>query len=402
MKRLLLLSMVIAVLLLVSSQFALADDSVISGGGTGLGGFPDYSSGGSVVSSWVTSNGVGGSGSGSSSSGSSGGGGTSVVSGSSTDTFTDDMKSLRDSITNIPGSIENATANGFKNGVSMVLRAGADYVFGLAGATENTANDVLTNVTASHEDYLGASTVKNTMGFSQFWFLFFWIMFVIVGAMIVLWHEHEPLPKTGFGYLDNHLTGELYVKTALLGLVIYMFATMGMQFLFNLEWVLTYTAVHTGLSGGGVAAVGGAAVTGVSLIPDIAAGAPAALAFAFVFIVSILFFVVRSIVITLAVAYFLPLAGASLFPFVRGYVLPILEYALILLFARPVVDVLIINGIKLASIIPIVSYIPGVSVIPFLAIGIFIAIVEIAILLAPFTIMKFVRSGVTKIVMAVA
>lgn len=277
---------------------------------------------------------------------------------------------------NDPGIIPRLIALGFDE----ILRSLGNQIYSLAGAGNQTeTNQYMTDlIIGSNAGFIDNQFVRDMKDFNAFWYAVFYLMFIFIGAIIVWRHNADPLPQNGFGFYNEFLDGEKYVKTIIWGLIIFLFVYFGVDYIFKIEWLISQ----------------GIALETFNLIPPINQNATGYLGGAIIYAGMSVFFLYRFFVVGLTTAFILFLLGLYMFPYLRGIIKEILSYALLLLFARFFIAIAMAGGIALIQALPF-----GLKDSPFphLILGFLVSILGIAFILGPFTFLRWAKNGLKTI-----
>lgn len=188
--------------------------------------------------------------------------------------------------------------------------------------------------------------------------------------------------KNGFTLYNEFLDSEKYLKTVVWGLIIFMFAYYGLDYLFKLEWLLSQ----------------GIALETFNLLPPSFDNAVAYLFGALAYLGLSVFFMIRFFVVGITSAFLLFMFGLCLFPYVRGIITEIFSYALLLLFSRFFLAAAMMAGMALIQALPFGL---KTEIFPYLVLIFLIDLLTLVILFGPVTILRWAKSGVKTLMVTV-
>jgi hypothetical protein len=139
-------------------------------------------------------------------------------------------------IVNLSETVPRLVSQGFDE----ILRGIGNNVYGLAGANNSAAqNKIMTNMIVSNNDqFLNNPWILSMKDFNAFWYGIFFLGFILIGAILV-WSSNNQNPFIKSSVMDS----EDYIKTILTGLIVFLFAFYGADYILKLEYGLVQTFV---------------------------------------------------------------------------------------------------------------------------------------------------------------
>jgi hypothetical protein len=271
-------------------------------------------------------------------------------------------------------------------GFDEILKNLGDSAYSLAGANNSSELNLhmAQLLIQSNDQFLDNQFIQDQKNFNAFWFGVFYLLYVFIGAVLVWKHNSNPMPnmKNGFALYDEFLDSEKYAKTVVWGLIIFMFVYYGLDYVFKLEWLLSQ----------------GIALETFNILPPTADNAVAYLFGALTYLGLAAFFMFRYFVVGITSAFLLFMFGLYLFPYVRGIITEIFSYALLLLFSRFFLAAAMMAGMALIQALPFgLKY----GLFPYLVLTLLVDILALVILLGPVTVLRWTKTGVKTLAVAV-
>ncbi len=286
------------------------------------------------------------------------------------------------SAANLTDTVPNLIKMGFDETVRSV---GNDF-YSLAGANDTANKSALMTslIISSNDQFINNDYVKKMKDFNAFWFAVFFLMYIFIGAFLVWKNNTNPLPSMSndFSIYGEYINGDKYVKTIIWGLIIFLFTYFGLDYIFKVEYLISQ----------------GIASETFNIIPPGVENAMGYVMGAIIYCMLAAFFYFRYLVVGITTAFILFLLGLFLFPHLRGIVKTVLSYALMMLFSRIILAFAIAAGIALIQALPLGL---GNTQFPYLVLSFLMAVLAIVIVLGPYTVMKWAKSGIKTIAVAV-
>ena len=271
-------------------------------------------------------------------------------------------------LVNLSETVPKLVSQGFDE----ILRGSGNNIYGLAGANNSAdQNQFMTNMIVSNNDqFLNNPWILSMKDFNAFWYGVFFLGFILIGAALV-WSSSNKNPFVSSSVLDS----EQYIKTIISGLVVFLFAFYGVDYILKLEYLISQ----------------GIVLETFNILPPASENPIAYIIGAIIYLFLSLFFMVRYFIVGLTISFLLFLLGLSLFPFARNVVNEVLAYAALMLFSRFILAAVIAGGMALIQALP-----AGLSgnQMPYLVLGLVACIVALVLLLGPVTVLKIAKTGV--------
>lgn len=232
-------------------------------------------------------------------------------------------------IVNLSETVPRLVSQGFDE----ILRGIGNNVYGLAGANNSAAqNKIMTNMIVSNNDqFLNNPWILSMKDFNAFWYGIFFLGFILIGAILV-WSSNNQNPFIKSSVMDS----EDYIKTILTGLIVFLFAFYGADYILKLEYLISH----------------GIVLETFNILPPASENPIAYIIGAIIYLFLSIFFMVRYFIVGLTISFLLFLVGLSLFPFARNVVYEVLAYAALMLFSRFILAAVIAGGKGITPIRP--------------------------------------------------
>jgi hypothetical protein len=271
-------------------------------------------------------------------------------------------------IVNLSETVPKLVSQGFDE----ILRGLGNNVYGLAGANNSAdQNQFMTNMIVSNNDqFLNNKWILDMKDFNAFWYGVFFLGFILIGAALV-WSSNNQNPFIKSSVMDSND----YIKTIITGLIVFLFAFYGMDYILKLEYLISQ----------------GIVLETFNILPPASENPIAYIIGAIIYLFLSVFFMVRYFIVGLTISFLLFLLGLSLFPFARNVINEVLAYAALMLFSRFILAAVIAGGMALIQALP-----AGLSgnQMPYLVLGLVACIVALVLLLGPVTVLKIAKTGV--------
>jgi hypothetical protein len=281
--------------------------------------------------------------------------------------------------------INSTIPNLISLGIDNVIHHWADNIYSFSSVNGTTQSSMMSSlIISSNDQFINNDFVRSMKDFNAFWYGVFYLLFVLIGAVLVWQKNNNPLPSLsgGFSY-GEFMNGDKYVKTVIWGLIIFAFVYFGLDYIFKLEYLISQSI---------------ASETFDIIPPTDATNSIAYLLGAIIYMHMQAFFLFRYFVVGITTAFILFLFGLFLFPYLRGIIKTVLSYALLLLFSRVILAFTMAAGIALITALPF--GLGKVTILPFLVLELLMDIIALVIVLGPFTVMKWAKTGLKLVTVA--
>jgi hypothetical protein len=258
------------------------------------------------------------------------------------------------------------------------------YAFSSVNGTTNQSSSMASLIISSNDQFINNPFVTGMKDFNAFWYAVLYLLFVLIGAALVWKNNNNPLPSltNGFSY-GEYMNSDKYIKTVIWGLIIFAFVYFGLDYIFKLEYLISQSI---------------ASETFDIIPPTDGTNSIAYIMGAIIYAQMQAFFLFRYFVVGITTAFILFLFGLFLFPYLRGIIKTVLSYALILLFSRVILAFTMAAGIALITALPF--SLGKVTILPFLVLELLMDIIALVIVLGPFTVMKWAKTGLKIVTVA--
>lgn len=258
----------------------------------------------------------------------------------------------------IANILPEVIARGFDE---ILIGLGNDF-YSVIGATNSTnATDIMTKSFIIPNTFLENESLQKAKDFNAFWYGFFYLMFIIVGAAVVM--KHKAVPDSGF--IAEESFGNKYLEIAIGGILLFVFYLYGLDALFRFETALSY---------------------GITLeAMDMIIGIPTApflyLLLSSMFFLVNCFFLLRYLVLMIIATYFLFLVALQKIPVIGSIVYIILLYGVTFLFIRPIIALVLLAGSGAVASIPIGL---GLDILAYILLLLIVIAITVLVIIAPF------------------
>jgi hypothetical protein len=270
-------------------------------------------------------------------------------------------------------------------GIDNVIHHWADNIYAFSNANTTSPGSTMSSlIISSNDQFINNPFVTAMKDFNAFWYAVLYLLFVLIGAALVWKNNNNPLPSltNGFSY-GEYMNSDKYIKTVIWGLIIFAFVYFGLDYIFKLEYLISQ---------------GIASETFDIIPPTDATNSIAYLLGAIIYMQMQAFFLFRYFVVGITTAFILFLFGLFLFPYLRGIIKTVLSYALLMLFSRVILAFTMAAGIALITALPF--DLGKVTILPFLVLELLMDIIALVIVLGPFTVMKWAKTGLKIVTVA--
>lgn len=255
-------------------------------------------------------------------------------------------------------------------GFDSILMSIGNQMYSAIGATNSTnATEIMSRSFITPNTFLENETLQKAKDFNAFWYGLFYLMFLVVGACVVM--SQKAAPDSGF--VQEESFGNKYLEIAIGGLLLFMFYLYGLDALFRFETALSW---------------------GITLeAMDMIIGIPTApflyLLLSIMFFIVNCFFILRYLVLMIIATYFLFLVALHKVPVIGSVVHVILLYGVTFLFIRPIIALVLLAGSGAVESIPNDPILWGVDIqavqiLAYILLLLLVVGITILVVIAPF------------------
>ena len=274
--------------------------------------------------------------------------------------FTNTASAIDLNISNF--SISNVLADAFAPGFDNILTSITDQMYDNIGLNSTETNTIIANFMVQPNDFLSNEFVQKEKTFTAFWYAVFYVIFLLVGGIMLM--KEEATPKHGFG-ISGPAWRNTYISIALIAPLVWAFYLYSFKWIFSLEYVLSKS-------------------TFLEIMDFMPPTTNNALGYAILGIMrlfNILFMYIRYMVIGLIAGWFLFVIIARFIPITAIYGKIILNYGLLMLFSRFVIVLIFLGGF---GILQDISFLPNSALFaPYFIVLLLALLFELAVILYP-------------------
>lgn len=274
----------------------------------------------------------------------------------------------------MPVNLTETVPSLISKGFDEILKGLGNNLYGLAGANNTGDQNYFMSqmLVSSNDQFISNSWIRDMKDFNAFWYGVFFLMFVLIGAVLV-WSSSTKNPFIKSSVMDS----EDYIKTILTGLIVFMFAFYGLDYILKLEYLISQ----------------GIVLETFNILPPASENPIAYIVGAIIYLFLSVFFMIRYFIVGLTCSFLLFLLGLSLFPFARNVVNEVLAYAALMLFSRFILAAVIAGGMALIQALP-----AGLSgnQLPYLILGVVACVVGLVLVLGPVTVIRIAKTATVK------
>jgi len=259
------------------------------------------------------------------------------------------------------GVVDSITQGGV-SAFNAVLVSITDQAFAAVGINSTSAQTALVNLMVQPNDFLDNEFVQQEKSFSAAWYVIVYLIFALVGGILLLKNEATHDNDMGIGGASWRTT---YFTVLIVAPLIWAFYLMSLKWVFSLEYVLSKSAF-------------------LELMDFIPVNSDNALAYFFLGLmrlINVLFFFIRYMVVGIIAAWFLFVISALFFPITKSYGKLVINYGLLMLFSRFVVVLIFLGGFGISNDFAVLSV--NMRTVPFFIVLCLAVLFEAACILYP-------------------
>jgi hypothetical protein len=247
-------------------------------------------------------------------------------------------------------------------GFDAILMSIGNQLYSSIGAANATnATEILSKSFITPNTFLENESLQKAKDFNAFWYGLFYLMFLVVGACVVM--SEKAAPDSGF--VAEESFGNKYIEIAIGGILLFMFYLYGLDALFKFETALSY----------------GITLEAMDMIVDIPTSSFLYLLLAVMFFIVNCFFVLRYLILVILATYFLFLIAMYKIPVIGSIVYVILLYGVTFLFIRPIIALVLLAGSGAVAALPVGC---GLDIIAYIMLLLLVIVIALLVMIAPF------------------
>jgi hypothetical protein len=260
--------------------------------------------------------------------------------------------------------IINALSDGFVQGFNNVLYSVTNQMYETMGMNSTDSETMITNFMVQPDDFLNNNFVQKEKTFTAFWYAVFYVIFLLVGGIILM--KEEAMPAHGFG-MGGPAWRNTYIAIALIAPLVWAFYLYGLKWMFSLEYVLSKSSY----------------LEIMDFMPPTSDNAVEYVILGLLRIINIVFFYIRYMVAGLIAAWFLFVIAARFIPITASYGKLLINYFLLMLFSRFVVILILAAGFGIVAGLPFISMVGEFGFAPYMIVLLLALLFELGCILYP-------------------
>jgi hypothetical protein len=247
-------------------------------------------------------------------------------------------------------------------GFDAILMSLGNQMYSTIGAHNSTeAQTIMTKSFITPNTFLENDSLQKAKDFNAFWYGLFYLMFLIVGAIVVM--SQKAVPDSGF--VAEESFGNKYIEIAIGGILLYIFYLYGLDALFRFETALSYGITLEAMD----------MIIGIPTVPFLY------LLLSTMFFIVNCFFILRYLVIIIIATYFLFLVALNKIPVIGSIIYIILLYGVTFLFIRPIIALVLLAGSGAVASIPAGL---GLDILAYVLLLLIVIVIAVLVIIAPF------------------
>jgi len=258
--------------------------------------------------------------------------------------------------------IVSALSDGISQGFDKILVSVTDQSYENMGMNNTESATMLTNFMIHPNDFLNNKFVQKEKSFTAFWYAVFYIMFLLVGGIILM--KEEAMPSRGFG-MGGPAWRNTYFTIAIIAPLVWAFYLYSFKWIFSLEYLLSKSSF----------------LEIIDFMPPTTDNAVGYAILGIMRIFNILFMYIRYMVVGLIAGWFLFIVAARFIPITATYGTLLINYGLLMLFSRFVVVLIFLGGF---GILQQISFLPETALFaPYFVVLLLALLFELTCILYP-------------------
>ncbi len=259
-------------------------------------------------------------------------------------------------------NIISALSDGVAEGFNKILISTTDQFYDNMGLNTTESATVMTNFMIQPNDFLSNKFVQKEKNFTAFWYAVFYVIFLLVGGIILM--KEEAMPPRGFG-MGGPAWRNTYSTIAIIALLVWAFYLYSFKWIFSLEYLLSKSSF----------------LEIMDFMPPTTDNAIGYFVLGIMRLFNIFFLYARYLVVGLIAAWFLFVIAARFIPITASYGKLIINYGLLMLFSRFVVVLIFLGGF---GILQDIKFLPQNALFaPYFAVLLLALLFEFACILYP-------------------
>ncbi len=236
------------------------------------------------------------------------------------------------------------------------------------GLNTTESASVMANFLIQPYDFLNNEFVLKEKNFTAFWYAIFYVMFMLVGGIILM--KEESMPSHGFG-MGAPAWRNTYITIAIVAPLVWAFYLYSFKWFFSLEYLLSKSAF----------------LEIMDFMPPTTENSIGYFTLGIMRIFNILFLYIRYMVVGLIAGWFLFVIAARFIPITASYGKLLINYGLLMLFSRFVVVLIFLGGF---GIMQGITFLPqNMLFAPYFVVLLLALLFELACILYPIIFVVF-------------
>jgi hypothetical protein len=258
--------------------------------------------------------------------------------------------------------IVTTLSDGITQGFDNILISVTDQFYDNMGLNTTESATVMTNFMIQPNDFLSNEFVQKEKTFTAAWYAIFYVMFLLVGGIILM--KEEAMPPRGFG-MGGPAWRNTYITIALIAPLVWAFYLYSFKWIFSLEYLLSKSSF----------------LEIMDFMPPTTDNAIGYFVLGIMRLFNIFFLYARYLVVGLIAAWFLFIVAARFIPITASYGKLLINYGLLMLFSRFVVVLIFLGGF---GILQNINFLPQNALFaPYFIVLLLALLFELACILYP-------------------
>lgn len=267
-------------------------------------------------------------------------------------------------------SITSALSDGIVQGFDKILVSITDQFYDTIGLNTTESATVITNFMIQPNDFLSNEVVQKEKNFTAFWYAVFYVIFLLVGVIILM--KEEAMPVHGFG-MGAPAWRNTYITIAIIAPLVWAFYLYSFKWIFSLEYLLSKSAF----------------LEIMDFMPPTSDNAVGYFTLGIMRIFNLLFMYIRYMVVGLIAGWFLFVIAARFIPITASYGKLLINYGLLMLFSRFVIVLIFLGGFGILQGMSLKVLPQNMQLAPYFVVLLLALLFELACILYPIIFIMF-------------
>jgi len=264
--------------------------------------------------------------------------------------------------------IISALSDGFVQGFDKILVSVTNQFYDNMGLNTTESATVMTNFMIQPNDFLSNEFVQKEKSFTAAWYAIFYVIFLLVGGILLM--REEAMPARGFG-MGGPAWRNTYITIALIAPIVWAFYLYSFKWFFSLEYLLSKSSF----------------LEIMDFMPPTTDNAIGYFVLGIMRLFNILFMYIRYLIVGLIAGWFLFVIAARFIPVTASYGKLLINYGLLMLFSRFVIVLIFLGGF---GILQDIKFLPQNALFaPYFVVLLLALLFELACILYPVIFVMF-------------